>query len=61
MFLNEILNSVRRKQIEHLRNIKTKENFDIDNFLRENVFFYIISIIKIIIGFKLWIQSRYFR
>lgn len=37
MFLNEILMTVTKKQIEHLRNIKSKENFDIENFLRENV------------------------
>ena len=38
MFLNEILMTVTKKQIEHLRNIKNKDNFDIETFLRDNVF-----------------------
>jgi len=38
MFLNEILMTVTKKQIEHLRNIKNKDSFDIENFLRENVY-----------------------
>lgn len=37
MFLNDILQSLKRKQINHLRNVKHKEDFDLDKFLMENV------------------------
>ena len=36
-FLQEILFTVKEKQIEHLNNVKRKTDFDIETFLNENV------------------------
>lgn len=42
MFLSDILTAISKKQIEHLKNIKHKEDFDIDGFLRDNVILLIL-------------------